>query len=152
MKKIFKIKFNKSSFDLDKDYENFSESEKIAISSMSPDSFFDFNDNDGLYVLYLIFNSMDIEKYCKILDNNLIEYLVEDISNPILLDEINIDDEVKQYLNALNRFKWVPFRKKVNEWVYDMLDIDFVLDRINICGGIDNLRSVEKKFLNNLQN
>ena len=152
MKKIFKLSFKKSSFDLDKDYEDFAESEKSAISSMKPDSFFDFNDDNGIYVLYLIFNSIDLERYLKILDNNLIEYDIINLSELILNDKFCIDDEIKPQLNSLNRFKWTPFSKKLNDWLYDMLDIDFVLDRINICGGIDNLRSIEKKFLNNLQN
>lgn len=152
MKNLFKLKFNKSSFDLDKDYDNFSESEKVTISSMNPDSFFDFNDDDGLYILYLIFDSTDIDRYSKILDNNLIEHTISNISESVLLDDICIDDELRPYLNALNRFKWTPFRKKIDDWIYERLDMDFILDRISFCNGIDNLRPIEKKFLRNFQN
>ena len=78
MNRVYKIVFNKSSFELDKDYERFSEQEKVTISSMNPDSFFDFNDKEH-YTLYLIFSPLDIEKYSKILDNNLIKHTTEDV-------------------------------------------------------------------------
>ena len=133
MNRVYKIVFNKSSFELDKDYERFSEQEKVTISSMNPDSFFDFNDKEH-YTLYLIFSPIDIEKYSKVLENKLC-----------------IDSELKPFVNALNRFRWNTYKTKLDQWIYDNLDMDLVLDRIGQCG-MDNLRPVEKKFLRNFQN
>lgn len=150
MNRVYKIVFNKSSFELDKDYERFSEQEKVAISSMNPDSFFDFNDKER-YTLYLIFSPLDIEKYSKILDNNLIEHTSEDVSEKILENKICVESSLKPFVNALNRFRWNTYKAKLDQWIYDNLDMDFVLDRIGQCG-MDNLRPVEKKFLRNFQN
>ena len=87
MNRVYKITFNKSSFELDKDYEKFSEQEKLTISTMSPDSFFDFNDKER-YTLYLIFSPLDIEKYSKILDNNFIEHTLEVVSERLLENKL----------------------------------------------------------------
>ena len=150
MNRVYKIAFNKSSFELDKDYERFSEQEKVTISSMNPDSFFDFNDKEH-YTLYLIFSPLDIEKYSKILDNNLIEHTSEDVSDRVLENKLCVESSLKPYVNALNRFRWNTYKTKLDQWIYDNLDMDFVLDRIGQCG-MDNLRPVEKKFLRNFQN
>ena len=150
MNRVYKIVFNKSSFELDKDYERFSEQEKITISSMNPDSFFDFNDKER-YTLYLIFSPLDIEKYSKILDNNLIEHTSEDVSEKVLENKLCVESSLKPYVNALNRFRWNTYKAKLDQWIYDNLDMDLVLDRIGQCG-MDGLRPVEKKFLRNFQN
>ena len=39
MNRLYEIKFTKSSFDLDKDYERLSEHEKVDVAAMTPDSF-----------------------------------------------------------------------------------------------------------------
>ena len=150
MNRVYKIVFNKSSFELDKDYERFSEQEKITISSMNPDSFFDFNDKEH-YTLYLIFSPLDIEKYSKILYNNLIEHTSEDVSERVLENKLCVESSLKPYVNALNRFRWNTYKAKLDQWIYDNLDMDLVLDRIGQCG-MDGLRPVEKKFLRNFQN
>jgi hypothetical protein len=150
MNRVYKIVFNKSSFELDKDYERFSEQEKLAISSMNPDSFFDFNDKER-YTLYLIFSPLDIEKYSKILDNNLIEHTTEDVSERVLENKLCVESSLKPFVNALNRFRWNTYKAKLDQWIYDNLDMDLVLDRIGQCG-MDGLRPVEKKFLRNFQN
>jgi hypothetical protein len=150
MNRVYKIEFNKSSFELDKDYERFSEQEKLAISSMNPDSFFDFNDKER-YTLYLIFSPLDIEKYSKILDNNLIEHTTEDVSERVLDNKLCVESSLKPFVNALNRFRWNTYKAKLDQWIYDNLDMDLVLDRIGQCG-MNGLRPVEKKFLRNFQN
>lgn len=150
MNRVYKIVFNKSSFELDKDYERFSEQEKVTISSMNPDSFFDFNDKER-YTLYLIFSPIDIEKYSKILNNNLIEHTSEDVSEKILENKLCVESSLKPFVNALNRFRWNTYKTKLDQWIYDNLDMDLVLDRIGQCG-MDGLRPVEKKFLRNFQN
>ena len=151
MNRLYEIKFAKSSYELDKDYERLSEHEKVDVANMTPDSFFDFNDNESIYRLYLIFSPILMERYSKILDNNLIEHNISDLSESILENKICFDSNLRLFVNALNRFKWNSFKVKVDDWIYDNLDIDLVLDRIGQCG-MDNLRPVEKKFLRNFQN
>jgi hypothetical protein len=151
MLNIYQINFTKSSFELDKDYERLSEHEKVDIASMIPDSFFDFNDNESIYRIYLIFSPIQIERYSKILDNNLIDHTVYNLSDSILENKICIDNELIKFVNALNRFRWNSFKDKLDQWIYDNLDMDLVLDRIGQCGGMANLRAVEKKFLRNFQ-
>lgn len=150
MTRIYRIRFDKSSYELDKDYERLSEHEKLAISAINPESFFDFNDTDGKYTIYLAFCPMDMKKYVSILDRNLIWHDSADISDLILEGDAEIDREARAYVNSLNRFKWNSYSKKVEEWIYESLDMDFVLDRISKVG-IDNLRQVEKKYLRNYQ-
>jgi hypothetical protein len=151
MNRLYEIIFPKSSFELDKDYERLSDHEKVDIATMTPDSFFDFNDNEGQYKLYLIFSPIDIERYSKILNNNLIGHETLDISDDVLVNKFCFDSGLRPFVNALNRFKWNSFKVKVDEWIYENLDMDLVLDRIGQCG-MDNLRPVEKKFLRNFQN
>ena len=150
MNRVYNIVFNKSSYERDKDYERFSEQEKVTISSMNPDSFFDFNDKEH-YTLYLIFSPLDIEKYSKILDNNFIEHKLEDVSEKVLENKLCVESSLKPFVNALNRFRWNTYKAKLDQWIYDNLDMDLVLDRIGQCG-MDGLRPVEKKFLRNFQN
>ena len=151
MNRLYEIKFTKSSFELDKEYERLSNHEKVDITNMTPDSFFDFNDNQSCYRLYLIFSPIDIERYSKILNSNFIRHDAINISDKVLENKICFDSELRPFVNALNRFKWNSFKIKVDEWIYDNLDIDLVLDRIGQCG-MENLRPVEKKFLRNFQN
>lgn len=151
MKQVYQIKFTKSSYELDKDYERLSEHEKVDIATMTPDSFFDFNNNEGYYILYLIFSPMDVERYSKILQNNLIDHSISNISDEVLCNEFSVDTILKPFVNALNRFRWNSYKDKLDDWIYDNLDMDLVLDRIGQCG-MDGLRPVEKKFLRNFQN
>ena len=151
MNRVYRIRFNKSSYELDKDYERFSEQEKLAISSMNPDSFFDFNCAEGKYSIYLVFSPVDLKKYIGILENNLIWHDIADLSDGIMLGDFSLEEEVRHYINPLNRFRWNSYKKKLDEWIYQNLDIDFVLDRISRCGGICNLRPIEKRFLNEFQ-
>ena len=39
----------------------------------------------------------------------------------------------------------------LNSWIIKRLDMDFVLDRINLLGGINRLSRIEKEFLKNFQ-
>ena len=86
------------------------------------------------------------------MEGNLIAHEITDISDGILDNTISYEKELAPFVNPINRARWESYRKTLDEWIYERLDIDFVLDRIGECGGIDNLRPVEKKFLKNYQN
>ena len=80
-----------------------------------------------------------------------IEHTLEDFSERVLENKLCVESSLKPFVNALNRFRWNTYKVKLDQWIYDNLDIDLVLDRIGQCG-MDNLRPVEKKFLRNFQN
>ena len=145
---IYKLRFEKSSYDLEKDYEKLSEYQKEKIASLKPTSFFDFNDEQFKYTLYMIISPIDIKNYVSILDINQIGYELDDISDAALKDEIELDDYLMKQSNRSNRTKIINFIEKKNEWVYENLDIDTVLDRISEVG-MESLRYIEKKFLQN---
>jgi hypothetical protein len=144
---VYKIQFTKNSYDLNVEYDKLSEHEKESISSMLPDSYFEFNNDFEHYVIYIMLKPLDAKKYTKILDNNLINHSIIDISKD-LLNGMDFDKDLKKYVNGLNRFRWNNFNKKISEWIYDNLDMDIVLDRIGDVG-IEGLNKIEKKFLDN---
>ena len=144
---VYKIQFTKNSYDLNVEYDKLSEHEKEAISSMLPDSYFEFNNDCEHYVIYIMLNPLDAKRYTKILDNNLINHSIIDISK-YLLNGMDFEKELKPFVNGLNRFRWINFNKKITEWITSNLDIDIVLDRINNVG-VEGLNKIEKKFLDN---
>lgn len=144
---VYKIQFTKNSYDLNVEYDKLSEHEKEAISSMLPESYFEFNDNNECYSLYIILKPLDAKRYTKILENNLINHSITNISDD-LLNGMDFEKELKPFVNGLNRFRWNNFNKKISEWIMFNLDIDNVLDRISIVG-VEGLNKIEKKFLDN---
>lgn len=144
---VYKIQFTKNSYDLNVEYDKLSEHEKESISSMLPESYFEFNNDCEHYVIYIMLNPLDAKRYTKILENNLINHIIIDISKD-LLNGMDFEKELKKYVNGLNRFRWNNFNKKINEWILINLDIDIILDRISNVG-IEGLNKIEKKFLDN---
>jgi hypothetical protein len=145
---LYKIVFNKSSFELNDDYERLSEYEKEIISSMPVDAFFDYDCDDD-YTCFLITSIETVKSYVSILNNNLIKHKVHNISNKVINNEINLEKEIKDSIEPTYKIKFNIFIDGVNEWILEHLDIDTVLDRINQVGGMNNLRQVEKEFLKN---
>lgn len=144
---VYKIQFTKNSYDLNVEYDKLSEHEKESISAMLPESYFEFNNDCEHYVIYIMLNPLDAKRYTKILENNLINHIIIDISKD-LLNGMDFEKELKKYVNGLNRFRWNNFNKKITEWILSNLDIDIVLDRISNVG-IEGLNKTEKKFLDN---
>ena len=144
---VYKIQFTKNSYDLNVEYDKLSEHEKESISAMLPESYFEFNNDCEHYVIYIMLNPLDAKRYTKILENNLINHIIIDISKD-LLNGMDFEKELKKYVNGLNRFRWNNFNKKINEWILINLDIDIILDRISNVG-IEGLNKIEKKFLDN---
>jgi hypothetical protein len=150
MTKVYKIKFSKSTLELNDDYERLSDYEKDAISELNADSFFDYEDELDNYVCYVITTPIELDRYVKILKNNLIEHDSSDLSKKILKSEIDLD-ELEDKLDSSNYFKYDFFMDDLNSWIYDNLEIDIVLDRITEVG-INSLKDVEKNFLKNYSN
>ena len=144
---VYKIQFTKNSYDLNVEYDKLSEHEKESISSMLPESYFEFNNDCEHYLIYIMLKPLDAKRYTKILENNLINHSIIDISKD-LLNGMDFEKELKKYVNGLNRFRWNNFNKKISEWILINLDIDIILDRISNVG-IEGLNKIEKKFLDN---
>jgi hypothetical protein len=150
MTKVYKIKFTKSSFELNDDYERLSDYEKDAISELNAESFFDYEDELDNYVCYIIATPIELDRYIKILKNNLIEHDYKDLSKSVLRNEINLE-YLEDKLDSQNYFKYDFFMDDLNSWIYDNLEIDIVLDRITEVG-MNSLKDVEKNFLKNYNN
>lgn len=145
IKCVYKVKFTKSSFDLNDDYDRLSDYEKDIISELDTESFFDYEEND-MYNCYVITTPLELKKYSDVLINNLIVHEVTDLSTNILNGKVNIEYETESKIDETNSYKYDFFMDDVNQWIFDNLEIDMVLDRINEVG-INSLRDIEKDFL-----
>lgn len=143
---VYKLKFNKSSFDLNEDYERLSEHEKERISDLDAEAYFDYNDND-CYICYVITSPTEIKTYLNILSKNMITCQCDDLSEKVLKHQIDLASELKYLVSATNQIKYSFFVEDVDEWIYNNLDIDIVLDRISELGGLNSLTKIEKEFL-----
>ncbi len=147
---VYKIKFYKSSFELSDEYERLSEYEKDIISELNTESFFDHEDELNNYICFLITTPLELDKYLKILKNNLIDFEFYDLSKEVLNNKINLED-LENKLDSTNYYKYDFFMDDIESWIYDNLEIDIILDRITEVG-IDSLKEVEKNFLKNYNN
>ena len=147
---LYKIKFYKSSLELNGEYDRLSDYEKDIVSDLNTESFFDYEDDLDNYICYVITTPLELDKYDKILKNNLIEHEYIDLSNPVLNNEINLD-YLENKIDNNNYFKYDFFMDDLDTWIYNNLEINIVLDRINEVG-MESLKDVEKKFLKNYNN
>ena len=145
MKRVYKVRYSKSSLELNEDYDNLSDFEKEQISELDAEGFFDYEDN-SIYCCYVISTPVEVVKYSKILTNNLIQHEYIDLSQEILNNKIDIESDLEDKLDEKNLFKYDFFLDDLEHWIYNNLEIDIVLDRITDVG-INSLRQVEKDFL-----
>lgn len=147
---IYKIKFSKSPFDLNEDYDRLSDIDKEKIADMEADSFFDYEE-DGVYTFFTIAEPMEVKRYLGVLSENLVKFELTDLSKDILKRKIDISLEVGSKIDPLDSMKFSFFIDDLDEWIYNNLDIDTILDRISQVG-LDSLTKIEKEFLNNNYN
>ena len=143
--RIYKIRYSKSSLELNEDYDNLSDYEKEQISELDAEGFFDYEDNN-IYCCYVISTPVEVVKYSKILTNNLIAHECLDLSQDIIYNKIDVEYELEDKLDEKNLFKYDFFLDDLEHWIYNNLEIDIVLDRITDVG-INSLKQVEKDFL-----
>jgi hypothetical protein len=146
---IYKIKFSKPSYQLNDDYDRLSEIEKEKISNIEAEAFFDM-DEDDKYTFFIIVKPMELKAYLSVLNENFIPYDINDVSDDILKGKLDVESVIIQ-VNPLNSLRYSFFVDDLNDWLYDNLEMDIVLDRISSIG-IESLRKVEKEFLNNYNN
>jgi hypothetical protein len=89
-----------------------------------------------------------MKKYTSILSKNLIKFEFSDLTKDVISSKINLELELKPQLSTTNSIKYSFFIDDVNEWVYNNLEIDMILDRISEVG-MDSLSQIEKDFLKN---
>jgi hypothetical protein len=147
MYQVFKMIFTQNSYELNNEYSKLSEHEKETIANILPDGYFEFNDKLEQFNLFLIITKEDLDRYAKILDENFIRFKLKNITKD-LLNGLDIQEHLKDYINPLNRHRFNTFKMKLEEWINQNLDIDTILDRINQIG-IENLTKLEIKFLDN---
>ena len=147
MHQVFKITFSQNSYELNNEYSKLSEHEKETIANILPDGYFEFNDKSEQYILFLIISKENLDRYAKILDDNFIQFKLKNISKT-LLNGLDLQEQIKDYINPLNRYRFNTFKVKLEEWITSHLEIDIILDRINQVG-INNLTNLERKFLDN---
>lgn len=143
--RVYKIRYSKSSLELNEDYDCLSDYEKEAISELDAEGFFDYEDNN-IYCCYVISTPIEVTKYSKILTNNLIAHECLDLSKDIIYNKIDVEYELEDKLDEKNLFKYDFFLDDLEHWIYNNLEIDIVLDRITDVG-IDSLKQVDKDFL-----
>jgi hypothetical protein len=145
---VFRVKFEKSSYDLEYDYEVLSGIDREKISELNAIGTFDYNDFDDKYLCLIITTHLELSKYLDVLRNNFVKFEYDDITKDILTNKINLESELSYHLNSIYSLKYSFFIDDLNEWIYDNLDIDIILDRISDVG-INNLKEIEVKFLKN---
>lgn len=147
--KIYRVLFEKNSYGLDREYDMFDQMDQNKISNISPMAFIDFNDNKtNSYVLYIIIEEKTISEYTYILEKYDIKYDIRDISIDVLNKTIILEPEIRQHISNSNLGIFTYFISNLDEWIYENLDIDIVLDRISMVG-MDGLDQSEKEFLKN---
>lgn len=138
---IFRIKFSKPSILLIDDYERLSENDKLKISSLEVLASFDY-DEDEHYNCLMISDPLIIASYRKILEENLIGYECYDITNDVILHNIELNLNMIDY----EKEKYDIFVDELENLIYENLDIDMILDRISKVG-LNGLTDIEKQFL-----
>lgn len=145
---VYRVKFGKSAFELNDEYDGLSDYEKERISDLDAESFFDCDEEDGSYVCYIITDELEMKAYLGILSNNSIKVRCDNLSKDILRNKVNLEIELQPQISTMNSVKYSFFIDDLNEWIYRNLDMDTVLDRISE-SGMDSLTDTEKLFLTN---
>mgnify|MGYP000627723900 CR=1 FL=1 len=60
----------------------------------------------------------------------------------------HLEEELKDQISTINSIKYSFFIDDVDDWIFENLDIDMVLDRISEVG-MESLTRIEKYYLNN---
>jgi len=145
---VYKFNFTKSPFDLNDDYDRLSDIDKEKIADMEAESFIDYEE-DNNYSFFIIAEPTEIKKYTNVLDENLISYRMKDVSSEILNGTFKVEDYISdKSIISFNSLKYSFFIDDLNEWIYNNLDIDTILDRISSVG-MKSLTNIEKEFLKN---
>jgi hypothetical protein len=149
-KKIYHINFSRTIDLVVWEYTIMNETERTNLTQLQFETSFDYEDKLGFYNMIVISDSNEMDKYIKILENNMIFHHCRDISNTILKNQYDVEKIRERVKPSLMKI-YESFVKKIDNWVLENTDLDTVLDLINE-NGIENLREPDKKFLENYAN
>jgi len=149
--RVFKLVFEKNSYELNMDYDKFTQSELEIIANVLPDNYFEWNSESGNYTIIMIVGDHPLLRYTNILKNNNVKFKLVNLTNEILENGINLSEDLIPHINIINSTKWTKFKQKIVQWTLSNLTVDIVLDRINRIGSYDKLSKLEKKFLEDLK-
>ncbi len=147
MLSVYKFNFSKSPFDLNDDYDRLSDIDKEKIAEMDAEAFIDYEE-EGNYAFFIIAEPTEVKKYTDVLDENLVYYKIKNVSDDILKGKFIVENYISDSTISFNSMKYSFFIDDLNEWIYNNLDIDTILDRISSVG-MESLTKVEKEFLKN---
>ena len=124
-----------------------SDLDKQRISSLNFKASFRYNYNNHHFI-YLIGSPQEMKLYKNVLSINLIPYFCEDISQSVIDNKINLEQDFIKYCDETNYQDYDNFIFEMNIWILNNLNLDSILDRINI-HGIKTLRPIDTEFLKN---
>jgi hypothetical protein len=100
------------------------------------------------YSLFIISDEHGIDNFKIFLDDNKIPYICNDVSNKILIGKLDIKQTIYDNLDEFNCEISDLFLEEIDNWIYQNINIDIILDKISE-KGIQSLTDVEKKYLDN---
>ena len=101
------------------------------------------------YYIFIILDENSKELYENVLETNNILYICNDITDDVV-NNLNRDvlSFINQTLGSNLHIDYYEFKEEFNDWIYDQLTIDGILDRIGQYG-MENLRDIDYEFLEN---
>jgi len=145
--KLYHIDFARSAETVVWEYSLLPENDRIQMSSLLFEATFDYQDTMKTYNFLVLADSQQMSKYTEILQNNMVLHFLHDWTEPILKDKVKIDNIEKNLDNSTLKI-WEKFKTKLDEWLLLNQELDNVLDII-LEKGVDRLRDIDKKFLEN---
>ena len=146
MLKLYQITFDVDSYEIEILYDLLDDNIKDEIYNLDVLASFDFDEGEN-YKCFLLAEEDIINNYLNILKLNNISYICKDITKDVINNDFNIEEYVKQRMDLLEHINFYIFNQEINTWIYENLDIDNILDRINK-DGIESLREIDLQFLN----
>ena len=140
--KIYKIKFYENLDSLDEKFDEWEED--FDVEDITIYSYYDFPNNLNHLTSYIIISEYYMNIYMKNLDDMDLKYDIIDITNEILNFKYNIKDNIAPFRDEnVNEYPnedgiddygkeslWVDFEHDLNEFIYNNLNLDNILDRI----------------------
>lgn len=144
--KIFKIKFDDSIDVLADLYSEIDPVDHFMSTMIRTEGCFDFQEDDGSYISYMIISNEGVTSYLDIMKRNGIGIKVEDVSDKILKNKLYLKEELLPHAKDINVDPYHDFVRSLDKWIKIRLSPDDVLDIINECG-VDSLKDIHKEIL-----
>jgi hypothetical protein len=145
---IFKISFIFEPSLLSEYYSTLSEIQKSKVSNLDILASF-YYQSYNMQVGYIVISKLQMEIYKKVLDDNYIPYICEEISQKVIDNKINLEVELENYINFYNSIDYDVLIYEVNLWLKQRLTLDSILDRISEYG-IETLRPIDREILRSI--